>query len=145
MNPITPRQIRAVHAAARQAGLADEAYRDRLRAVTGHSSSKALSSAQASAVLVDLGVDPLPPRPRHQAPPPPRRLPRGVVRLATSAQRRLIAALRTEVAWDHPGPCEPADYDRWLRGSLGLARVRTAAEARRAIEGLKGLKRSRPR
>ena len=145
MNPITPRQIRAVHAAARQAGLTDEAYRDRLRAVTGQDSSKALTSAQASAFLVDLGVDPLPPRRRRQAPPPrPRRLPRGVERLATPAQRRLIAELRTEVRWNPPGAGD-GDYNRWLRVSLGLDRVRTAGEARRAIEGLKGLKRSRPR
>ena len=141
MNPITSRQIRAVHTAARAAGLTDEAYRDRLRAVTGCDSSKSLTSAQASAFLVDLGVDPLPPRRHIPARPRPRRLPRGVERLATPAQRRLIAELQTEVRWNPGG----GGYDRWLRGNLGLERVRTAGEARKVIEGLKGLKRSRSR
>jgi hypothetical protein len=149
---ITPRQIQAVHAAARAAGLSEDAYRDRLRAVTGETTLKALTSTQASAFLVDLGVEPLPPRRRQTSTAPrPRRLPRGVARLATPAQLRLIAALRTEIRWDRRDPAPPgshpadADYHRWLRGSLGLDRVRTAADARNVIEGLKGLKRSRGR
>lgn len=142
----THAQLRAIHAAARAQGIDDDAYRDRLRAHAGVASAKDLSRAQASAFLADLGV-PLEARPRPRTHPGDgrarRRLPRGAVRLQTPAQRRLIADLVDEVRWDGPDAAE--HYRRWLRGSLGLARVRTSTEARAAIEGLKGLKRTRAR
>ena len=133
---ITPAQIRAIHAATRAQGLTDDEYRDRLRAAAGVDTCKGLSRREASALLLDLG---LPLRPQTRTPMtkrPRRRTPPGVVRMASPAQRRLIEALASEVAWRTKD-----GYQRWLRGNLGLSRISTSAEASRVIEGLKGLKR----
>ncbi len=131
---ITPAQVRAIHAAARARGLTDAEYRGRLRAAAGVDTCKGLSRRQASAFLLALGR---PPAPRPRRPAAPRRRPApGVVRMASPAQRRLIEALASEVAW------RSADgYRGWLRKNQGLPRVSTAAEAARVIEGLKGLRR----
>lgn len=135
MTSITPGQIRAIHAVSRGLGLDNDERRDRIEAVTGIRSSKDLTRSQAAAVLADLGKLERASRPRPPRRPGPPRLPRGVARMATAAQRRLIDALVSEVEW------RSADgYRRWLRRSLGIGRVASAAQAARVIEGLKGLK-----
>ena len=141
MAKITSGQIRAIHAVLRRIGMEDDAYRELLRTLWGVSSCKDLTRAQAGDLLARLAGPYRPARqqqPRRRATRPAAPAPAqtdGVVRLASPAQRRLIDALIGEVAWQYED-----GYSRWLKRSLGLASVRTADEARRAIDGLKGLK-----
>ena len=58
----------------------------------------------------------------------------GVTRLPSPAQHRLIGELRDEVDWR-----EPDGYARWLQKNMSLARVASADQARRVIEGLKAI------
>lgn len=130
---ISPAQVRAIHAALAHHGIDDPTYREMLAAY-GASSCKELSRRQASDLLYRIGR-PLR-RPPGTRPPAAERLPDGIVRLASPAQRHLIEALATEVRW------RTADgYRRWLRANQGLERVATAAQAASVIEGLKALKR----
>ncbi len=143
--PITPAQVRAVHAALGRRGIGDADYRAVLRANYGAASCKELTRRQASDLLARLG------RPLPQAPgtppaprPPVRRAARpkpgpaaedAVPRLASGAQRALAAALAGEVAWRRPD-----GFRRWLRAYVGVERVATARQAAQAIQGLKAMK-----
>ena len=135
---VTAAQLRAIHAAANAAGLDDDAYRDRLRALAGVSSARDLSRSEASTFLADLGL-PAPRAPKRRSPPGrprPRKLPAGVVRLATPAQDRLIRELIAEVRWD--GPDAHEHFQRWMSRSLRMRVVRTSADARRRDRGPEG-------
>ena len=144
--PITAAQVRAVHVALSKRGVDDDTYRHILNERFDAASCKELTRREASELLTLLGRDlPRPPgtrprsgvrRPIARPAEPPAPAADGVVRLATKKQRDLIDKLAAEVAWE-----TPRGYARWLTASLGLARVRTSAEAARAIEGLQGLKR----
>lgn len=137
---ISPAQIRAVKVAQRARGMGDAEYRALLWAHWGALSCTALTRRQASDLLRLLGR-PLARQPGEQPPRPPRPRPAplapGVVRLPTPAQRRLIAALAAEIEWG------PAGYAGWLAHSQGLARLTTAAQASRVIEGLRAIRRRR--
>ena len=143
--PATAAQIRAIHAAAGRLGLADAEYRA-LLADWGVSTSKDLSRRQASDLLARLGRPlarppgdrPKPATRRRIANPaekPPSGDGDGVIRLATNRQRALIRDLAAEIAWETED-----GFRRWLARSLGIDRVRTGADASRAIQGLRGLK-----
>ena len=140
---ITGGQIRAIHTILSRIGMGDDDYRVLLRTLWGAASCKELSRAQAGDLLARLaGPYRPPPQPQRRRrriarPAAPAPAPAGaVVSLASPFQRRLIEALIGEVAWEYDD-----GYARWLQRSLGLTAVRTAGEARKAIDGLKGLKR----
>ena len=143
--PITKAQIKSIHVALSRRGIDDETYRHILDDRFGVATCKDLTRREASDLLTLLGRHlPRPPgtkphsgnrRPIRE-PAEPQPVADGVVRLATKAQRDLLDKLAGEIEWRTPG-----GYGRWLTASLGLARVRTSAEAARAIEGLRGLKR----
>ena len=138
--PITPGQVRAVHAALPRAGLDDAAYRLLLGEVYGVRSCKELSSAQANELLANLNLSPRP-RPKPQPRPARRRAARQapggkVIRLASEAQRVLIGRLAGGIEWRAED-----GLGAWMRRSLGLDAVRTGDDARRVIEGLKAMRR----
>ena len=143
--PITAAQVRSIHVALSRRGIDDDTYRHILDERFGVATCKDLTRREASDLLTLLGRElPRPPgtRPRSGGRRPignaaePAAVADGVVRLATKGQRDLLDKLAGEIAWEAPN-----GYARWLTASLGLARVRTSAEAARAIEGLRGLKR----
>ena len=135
--PITKAQIKAIHVALSRQGIEDGIYRQKLRLMFDVGSCKALSRQQATTLLKSLGLPA--PKPARQA--RPRRATRtqgdNIIALPTPAQMQFISDLRREIAWNrHDG------YQCWLRRYLGITRIRTSVEAARAIEGLKGVKRS---
>lgn len=135
--PITASQVRSIHVALSRAGIDDDTYRDLLHDGYGVASCKDLSRRQASELLRHLGA-PLrnPPGTRPKAPRQPKtKLPPGVTRLPSAAQRQLISDLVSEIAWRQEG-----GYHAWLKANQGIKRVATAQQAMRVIEGLKGLK-----
>ena len=138
--PISKSQIKAVHVALARQGIDDADYRAILREQFDAASCKDLSVAQAHQLIRRLYGGRAHERRRRPiqqpAAPAPSRTAGSVVRLASAAQQRLINALVGEIDW-----AADDGYRRWLERSLGLAQVRTSAEAARAIEGLKGLKR----
>lgn len=143
--PITPAQVKSIHVALHRLGLDDAEYRAML-ADWDVSTCKDLTRREASDLLARLGRPlPNPPGARPRTGPrrrisnpalePPAEDGDGVIRLATAPQRALIAELAAEIAWESEDGCE-----RWMRRSLGLSRVRTHADATKAIRGLRGLK-----
>ena len=141
---ITTAQIRAIHVALARRGIDDDDYREILQSGWGVDTCKALTRRQASELLRHLGAKlrnpPGSPGTRQRTAASRQRLPKGVTRLVSSEQRRLIADLVGEIAWR-----EPDGYAGWLKKNQGLERVATASQAARVIEGLKALKRRWPK
>ena len=149
---ITKSQTRAIQARRHVMAMDDELYREVLHARYSVSSTRDLTRAQANDFMVYLYNGENKSRTSTQRARSPARsqatkaanaasaAPSAgettVVRMATLAQRRLIAALASEVCWREEG-----GYQRWLEKNMGLTRVATSAQAGRVIEGLKGLKR----
>ena len=139
--PITKAQIKAIHVALSYHRIPDREYRERLHTDYGAKSCKDLTRRQASELLRRLGV-PLKRPPGTQAPRTPRpRQPRtraapGVTWLPSVPQRQLIDALAREIDWRVPN-----GHTLWLKRNMGLARISTADQAARVIEGLKAIKR----
>ena len=138
MAGITEGQVTAIHTALTKRGISDDAYRDILHeGFRGAKSCKELSRAQANDLLDMLnrgaGKRRRKPIRKPAAAPAPES---GAPRLSSAAQRKLILDLVGEIRWHGEG-----GYDAWRVKSLGVRRVRTAAEAARVINGLKGLKR----
>ena len=137
MRLIEPVQIRMIHVAVGQLGLSDDIYRDILHGHFKVASSKDLTYAQASA-LIDhfkkLGFK-IVGRDRRSRRNPARRNPaRNVTFLPSSMQLDMIDTLATQVAWKY------ADgFTRWLAKYIKTDKIRTSAQAQRAIEGLKGM------
>ncbi|MDE2640187.1 MAG: regulatory protein GemA [Chloroflexota bacterium] len=140
--PITRRQIGLIKIRQKRLGMDDETYRAMLRErYGGLESCKDLSAAQAHD-LIDYLFGGAKPRGRRriarpaETPAAARPGSGNVVKLPSPLQTKLIGVLVNEVAW------ESADgYRRWLKRSLGLDAVRSAGDASRVIDGLKGLKR----
>jgi hypothetical protein len=129
-------QTKIIHIAKAQLGLSDDDYGLILRSRYGRTSSKFLTFREAHNLieyLKTLGfrVKPKTAKPRR-AP-----APANVVFLASPEQMRMIDALRNEIQWRYND-----GYERWLSRYLKIADVQTNLQARRAIEGLKGLVRS---
>ena len=139
---ITLAQVRAIHVGLNKRGIDDAVYRQMLDTGWGVDTCKDLDRGQASELLRRIhggrrGPDKPPTRRRIRQPAQPSSLPKsGVIRLASARQQRLINELVSEIRWESED-----GYRRWLRRSLGIKQVRTAGEAFRVIEGLKGLKR----
>ncbi len=132
--PLTAAQVRAIHVARKARGIDRETYLAMLDDGWGASSCKDLDRRQASELLRRLGLPLAPPRPKAT---PPERLPAGVTRMVTEAQRRLIGELCADLGLTGRA------YRGWLRRNQGLERVRTSAEARRVIDGLMAWRRRR--
>lgn len=137
MPPITRSQVRAIHVALRRQGIEDADYRALLLDGWGVSSCKDLDRRQAHELIRRLPGAPTR-RPRQRETPGPRRLPAGVVRMATRPQLDLIRDLSREIEWS-----TPAGLEGWLKRTFGSARLSTSAQARRAIEGLLAIRRRR--
>ena len=138
MSAITNAQIRAIKAACRHHGIDDDTYRFMLDESYGAGSCKDLTRAQANDLLNRLNVHrrrkPVRRKPvQKAAAPAPATTSGDVVRLASPRQRQLIDQLVSEIRWR-------TSYEAWLRKSLGMSRVLTAADAQRVIPGLIRLK-----
>ena len=133
---ITPAQVKAIHTARSRMGFDDDAYRALLDERYGIRSCTQLSRRQASDLLTKLGR-PLP-RPTRERKRRPDRLPKGMVRLVTPAQRERIAELAGEIEWGGEG-----GYEGWLRASMGIDRVATSEEGARVLQGLLTIRRRR--
>ena len=108
LKPITPGQIKALHAIGRRRGLS---HAD-LREVAGVASLKDLSVTDASRFIDQLQLDDH--KQSWQPGEPDRASARGVVRLSTSRQRNYVASLCDELGWD-------GDKARgWLRRRHGI-------------------------
>lgn len=138
---ITTAQIKAIHVVLARRGIDEEEYRGMLRTGWGVETCKALTRRQASELLRRLGARLRnPPRSKRPRPAAPRQKPpKGVTRLVSPVQRKLIDDLAREIAWREPG-----GYAGWLKKNQGLERVATASQAARVIEGLKALKKRWP-
>jgi hypothetical protein len=153
-HPATTQQIRTIHTLKGELRMDDEPYRDVIaRHGLGVVSSKDLTRAQASAVIVEMmgklhggALKPTstPRRPgrksNKRAPTKPKPEPitthGNVIALATPPQHALIGHLIAEVNWYAHG-----SYADWLKANMRLDKIVTKEEASRVIEGLKGLKR----
>ena len=133
--PITRSQIRAIHIALRRQGVEDADYRALLLDGWGVTTCKDLTRRQAHELIQRLPGPPArTPRRRREA--APRRLPAGVVRMATRAQFELIHSLSREIEWR-----SAAGFAGWLWLHFGLRRVVTSAQARKVIEGMLAIRR----
>ena len=138
---ITRSQIIAIKTAQRRHGIGDTEYRQILDSQFQASSCKELSRRQASELLTMFGRELLNP-PGEM--PKKKRAPRapaaaaqpGVTPMATPDQRRLIADLVAEIGW-----MDEDAYSRWLWKFMLIRKVATRAQAARAIEGLKAMRR----
>lgn len=149
--PATKTQIKCIHTLANKLRMEADAYHYLLaRHAEGVMHSNDLNRKQASAVITELAakVNGTP----AKAPAPVKSKARArtqgkskdapitsrdnIVALATPPQRALIGHLIEEVVWHAHG----GSYEAWLLKNQKLEKVATKEEARRVIEGLKGLK-----
>lgn len=136
--PISKSQIRAIKCRQRGMGLDDDTYRGMLRERYGVESCTRLTMAEGHDLINHLYGGPKPTK-RRRVRKPAETPPAGdgnVVSLPSPLQQKLIGALANEIEWETED-----GYRRWLKRLLGLDRVRSARDASRVIEGLKGLKR----
>lgn len=140
---IEPKQTQLIHIAKTQCGLSDVEYRDLLAGQTKgkKTSSSDLTYFEADAVINYFvktlgfkirarGCNPL----FSLASRARRPLPGNVTALPSPKQLKLIDALGAQVAWKY------ADgFQRWLAKYIKTDKIRTSAQAQRAIEGLKGM------
>lgn len=134
---ITPSQIKLLHIAPKQLGMDDDEFKGLLNELTGKDSRKDLTARQAGRVI-DLLIN------RYgfvirgakkRTEPHRRSIPRKtpkVVCMATSEELDKIEALIPLVEWRSEN-----GYQSWLEKRMGIARVKTAEEAYKTIEGLK--------
>lgn len=142
---ITPRQLRAIHAGYRHLDMDDaerlvylQSYQvlpcvDKECAGTPATSTKQLSRRQARNLITRLQQRGFPiGRPYSGSP-----IDRGSMAhvLPTPAQRAVIHRLREEISWKYED-----GFDRWLKAKMHVNLVKSASDAERVIEGLKGLK-----
>lgn len=135
--PISKPQIRAIKCRQHGMGLDDDTYRGMLRERYGVESCTRLTMAEGHDLINHLYGGPKPTKRRRVRKPAETAAGGGnVVSLPSPPQTRLIGALASEISWETED-----GYRRWLKRLLGLDRVRSARDASRVIEGLKGLKR----
>lgn len=123
-----------IHVAVGQLGLSDDTYRDILHGHYKAESCKDLTYAQASALIdhfktlgfkiKSVGRD------RRSR----RNTARNVTFLPSREQFALIDQLKVQIKWHLSD-----GYERWLAKYIHTTHVRTADQARRCIEGLKGM------
>ncbi len=132
------KQIQIIHVARAKTGMDEDDYRLMLKGRYGKESSKDLSYGEAYDLIEffkTLGFKLEPKRRERKAKRPATgKLPGNVVLLASQEQLNLIELLKDRVAWRFSD-----GYERWLSKFLKAPSIRTAGEARKVIEGLKGL------
>ncbi|MFA5754261.1 MAG: phage protein GemA/Gp16 family protein [Patescibacteria group bacterium] len=137
MRRIDPKQIQLIHIAKEQRGLSDVEYRDLIAGQTKgqKTSSKDLTYIEADAVInyfvktlgfKIVGRDRRSRRKYAHA--------ANVVAMPSRDQLDLIDNLKVQIKWQLQD-----GFQRWLAKYIKTDRVRTAAQAQRAIEGLKGM------
>jgi len=135
------KQIQLIHVARTRIGMNDDDYRLMLQGRYGKGSSKDLTYGQAHDLIEffkTLGFKLEPKRRERTAKRPVAgKLPGNVVVLASHEQLNLIEILKERVAWRFSD-----GYERWLSKFLKTSSIRTESEARKVIEGLKGLLRN---
>ena len=115
-----------------------DAYQDLLREHYGVESSKDLEIPQLANLLDYLNQRI--PSPNHIGSTRKRAVARkrgshgGVVSMVTAGERKKISVLKGLVAWE-----EADGFNRWLWRRFRIESIRTAEDALKAIEGLKGL------
>jgi len=138
MKVIERKQIQLIHVARAKVGMDKDDYRLMLKGRYGKQSSKDLSYGEAYDLIeffktLGFKIEPKK-RERKAKRPGVSKLPSNVVLLASQEQLNLIEILKERVAWRFSD-----GYERWLSKFLKASSVRTASEARKVIEGLKGL------
>jgi hypothetical protein len=135
---ITPGQLKLLHVAPRQLGMADDDFKAMLKSLTGKASRKDLNRAQAGRVIdtlikvYDFRVQGARKKPARRLRAVPRAGSAKVVVLPTAREMEKIAALIPLIAW------RTADgYQRWLEKRMRIIHIKTAGESFRVIEGLK--------
>jgi len=156
MKMIEPIQIRLIHIAKTQWGLSDDEYRQSIGAQTHAKkwSSKDLTYFEADALInyfKTLGfkiqsnyikTSGAARRGRWQPANDRRRAakrPGNVVIMPSREQLDMIDVLRKKVSWRFED-----GYQRWRTKYMGIERIITADQARKVIEGLKGLLQHQP-
>jgi hypothetical protein len=133
MKMIQPVQVKIIHTAIFALGLSDDTYRDILWTQFSVRSCTALSYKQASDLLDQFKARGFRFR-RSRSNRTRKSAPHNVTFLPSSDQMQLINDLAAQVAWKY------ADgFQRWLAKYIKTDKIRTSAQAQRAIEGLKNL------
>jgi hypothetical protein len=140
MKMIEPKQKQLIHIAQSQCKLSDVEYRDIIAGQTKgkKTSSKDLTYFEADAVInyfvKTLGFKIVGRDRRSRRSPARRSSARNVTFLPSTDQLNMIDTLKVQIQW------QLADgFQRWLAKYIKTDRVRTSAQAQRAIEGLKGM------
>lgn len=133
MRMIAPKQIQLIHIQASQLALSRDQYESAIMGRTNgkKTSSKDLTYREASQVIdyfARLGAK-IKRRSRRYG-----QRPANVVDLPSVVQMEMIETLKSRVAWRVED-----GYQRWLTKYMRIDRVKTAAQASRVIEGLKGM------
>ena len=123
------KQIQLIHIAKQQLNIDDDTYRELLQDKFKVSSSKDLSERSADSLLSlfkEKGFKVIKKKPV--------RIKQGdkIVVLASSSQRALIDVLKSNIVWR-------VSYDSWLKQRMKIKKVLTVNDARKVIEGLKGM------
>lgn len=134
MKKIDPVQIKMIHVAVGQLGLSDDTYRDILHGHYKAESCKDLSYSQASALIDHFKTLGFRIKSVGRAPRARRSSARNVTFLPSPVQLQLLNDLAAQVTWKFDD-----GFTRWLTKYIKTDKVRTSAQAQRAIEGLKGL------
>lgn len=136
MKKIEPKQVQLIHIAQNQCGVPDEQYREIIAGRTGgkKTSCTDLTYAEADAVI-SYFVKTLGFKIKSVGRPRARRRATGnIAYLPSREQLDLIDSLKVQIKWNLMD-----GFMRWLAKYIHTDRVRTADQARRAIEGLKGM------
>ena len=134
MRRIDPVQIKMIHVAVGQLGLSDDTYRDILHGHYKAESCKDLSYTQASALIDHFKTLGFRIKTVGRAPRARRTSAANVAYLPSREQLDLIDNLKVQIKWQLQD-----GFQRWLTKYIKTDRVRTSAQAQRAIEGLKGM------
>ena len=136
MKMIEPVQIKIIHIAVQQLQLDDAAYRAMLWGEFQAESCKTLTYGQAHQLIErfkTMGFSVVrnhtPARGNFRRRPP---LPANVIRMISIEQAEMIETLAGKIRWRFED-----GYLRWLKKYMKIDRVKTAAQASNAIEGLK--------
>lgn len=141
MKMIDGKQVQLIHVAKAKLGLSDDDYRLIIRTQTKKESCKELTYVQASHLIDYFKTLGFSIKRRYRTPDRGahrrnrrRHLPGNVVFLPSFYQIEMVEALAAKIAWRVEG-----GYLLWLKKYMKIARIRTAEEAEKVIEGLKGM------
>jgi len=135
----TPAQIKLIKTAQRELDLDDCAYRSMMHALIRKTSSKALTTKEASVLISEMKKKGLKikRKPADNVQPATCNLPENTIRLASKSQWHKIYRMQRMIAWSHENP--GTGMQLFFQKRLGMKRIKTMSEAFKAIEGLKGI------